>query len=57
MVWPTLGSRTAKEQEQEQVPVGFVWIQTKPVVVQPAMDGLETVVDNAECLVRAESDV
>jgi len=36
---------------------GFVWIQTKPVGVQPAMGGLETVVDNTECLVSAESDV
>jgi len=36
---------------------GFVWIQTKTVGVQPAMDGLETVVDNAECLVGAEGDV
>ena len=31
--------------------------QTKPVGIQPAMDGLETVVDNAECFVSAESDV
>ena len=36
---------------------GFVWFQTKTVGVQPAMDGLETVADNAECLVTAESDV
>ena len=36
---------------------GFVWIQTKPVGVQPAMDGLETVTDTAECLVSGESDV
>jgi len=36
---------------------GFVWIQTKPVGVQPAMDGLKTVVDNTECLVSAESNV
>jgi len=36
---------------------GFVWIQTKPVGVQPTMDGLETVIDNAECLVSGECDV
>ena len=36
---------------------GFVWIQTKPVGVQPTMDGLETVIDTAECLVSGESDV
>ena len=31
--------------------------QSPLIGVQPAMDGLETVVDNAECLVSAESDV
>ena len=36
---------------------GFVWIQTKLVGVQPEMGGLKTVVDNAECLVSAESIV
>ena len=38
---------------------GFVWIQAKPdgVHFQTAMDGLETVADDAECLVSAESDV
>jgi len=29
----------------------------QPVGVQPAMDGLETAVDDAECLASAESDV
>ena len=36
---------------------GFVWIQTKAVGVQPATNGLETVINDVESLLTAECNV